>query len=498
MNQRFFVFILAGFFGGVALRSFFPARPAGGDLGPETALLFLTLGFAFGIIFWFRQDFSGFMLYAAVFMAAFGLGILRYDLRDSREGVKFLEEGIGGRVVLSGEVIEDPQRQDKFTRAVLETDGVKILLTLPHYPEVKYGDILEVSGKLREPENFGEFDWKVYLAKDNIYFEMFLPEVLSREEGGGWFLKRWLLASKHAYLDNLSKVLPEPHSAFLAGLTVGERSGFPAALEEAFRKVGVIHIVVLSGYNITIIAVGIFCLMAYFGKRNLSFLLSIIFISLFAVMVGLSATVVRACIMAFIAILARFLGRPADALRWLFIAAILMLLWNPLILFYDPSFQLSFMATLVLILFSPFILSFISKHKFGKYIPTKFGLREIISSTLAVQFFVLPLLIKMSGFVSIISFIVNPLVLPLVPWAMAFGAMTGALGIAPSFLGVALSWPLGVISYFITQIIISITEFSAGIPFATLQTGSISLWLIFVWYLGYGVLYFKIKNKSVS
>jgi len=150
------------------------------------------------------------------------------------------------------------------------------------------------------------------------------------------------------------------------------------------------------------------------------------------------------------------------------------------------------MATLGLILFSPFIISYISKNKIGKYIPQKFGMREIVASTLAVQFFVLPLLIKMSGFVSLISFLVNPLVLPLVPWAMAFGALTGAIGIFSQML----SWPFGVISYFISQIMISITEFSASLPLATLQTGSISLWFIFAWYLGYGVLYWKLKNLT--
>ncbi len=214
-------------------------------------------------------------------------------------------------------------------------------------------------------------------------------------------------------------------------------------------------------------------------------------------MVGLGATVIRACVMALIAILARFLGRPADALRWLFIAGLLMLLWNPLILFYDPSFQLSFMATLGLIIFSPFVYKFISESKLRKFIPQKFALREIVSSTLAVQFFILPLLIKMSGFVSIISFLVNPIVLPLVPWAMGFGALTGGLGILP-FVGQILSWPFGIISYLITQIIISITELSSKISLATLQTGSISLWLIFIWYLAYGFLYFKTRNKIVS
>ena len=150
------------------------------------------------------------------------------------------------------------------------------------------------------------------------------------------------------------------------------------------------------------------------------------------------------------------------------------------------------MATLGLILFSSFISSFISNHKIRRFIPEKFGLREITSSTLAVQFFVLPLLIRMSGFVSLISFIINPLVLPLVPWAMGFGALTGAIGIFSQIL----SWPFGVLSYFITQIIIFITEFSARIPFATLQTDSISLFVIFIWYVGYGFIFWKLKKHN--
>ena len=429
MNQRFFVFILAGFFGGVALRSFF-------DLGPETALLFLTLGFAFGIIFWFRQDFSGFMLYAAVFMAAFGLGILRYDLRDSREGVKFLEEGIGGRVVLSGEVIEDPQRQDKFTRAVLETDGVKILLTLPHYPEVKYGDILKLEGKLQRPENFSDFDWKAYLAKDNIYFEMFLPEIRSQGRGGGWWLKRWLLYSKHAYLDNLSKVLPEPHAAFLAGLTVGERSGFPAGLEEAFRKVGVIHIVVLSGYNISIISDNVSRVLQYLPVAKIfRAALAAFGIILFAILTGASATVVRASIMGLLLLWAKESGRIYEALAALFAAGFLMVVFNPKILIFDVSFQLSFMATLGLILLSPRL------EKYFRWFPNFWKMREHLLATISTQIFVLPLLLSIGGTFSWATIPANLLILTAVPVTMFFGFLTGLAGFLSYGLSQIFSWP---------------------------------------------------------
>jgi competence protein ComEC len=405
---------------------------------------------------------------------------------------------IGQNISFEAVISEESDVRDASVRYIVKPDQSKsfVLLVSDRFPEYKYGDKISVSGKLDLPKNFTsdngtEFDYISYLSKDKIDFLIYRPNIEKTEGYGGNKIIASLYSLKNIFINKISAVVPEPNSSLLSGVIFGAKQSLGTELLDDFKKVGLIHIVVLSGYNITIIAVGIFYATSFLAKRNLSFILSVIFIILFATMVGWGATVIRAVIMALIAILARYLGRPSDALRWLFIAGLLMLLWNPLILFYDPSFQLSFMATLGLILFSPFVLSFISEHNFGKYITTKLGLREIISSTLAVQFFVLPLLIKMSGFVSLISFIVNPLILPLVPWAMAFGALTGALGIFSQIL----SWPVGIISYFISQIIISVTEFSASLPLATIQTGSVSLPLIFIWYLGYGVLFIKLKKN---
>ncbi|MEK7635448.1 MAG: ComEC/Rec2 family competence protein [Patescibacteria group bacterium] len=436
----------------------------------------------------------------------FAVGILRMNFVDTSPDEN-LSKMVGEKISFEATISEEPDVRDGSARYTVKPSSSKsfVLLVSDRFPEFKYGDKISVSGKLDLPKNFSsdtglEFDYISYLAKDKIHFLIYRPEIdptSSSSTGlrGTSKIISFLYSVKKSFIEKIGNVVPEPNSSLLAGVIFGAKQSLGQGLLDDFKKVGLIHIVVLSGYNITIIAVGVFFLMSYFGKRNLSFLLSIIFISLFAIMVGLSATVIRACIMAFIAILAKFLGRPADALRWLFIAGFLMLIWNPLILFYDPSFQLSFAATLGLILFSQYILSFISKHKIAKFIPTKFGIREIVASTLAVQIFVLPLLIKMSGFISLISFLINPIILPLIPWLMAFGAITGALGNIP-FIGTMLSWPFGVLSYFLAQITISLTEFSARIPFATLQTGSISLFVIFVWYLFYGFIYWKLKKVS--
>jgi len=435
---------------------------------------------------------------------AFAFGILRMSFLDISPDTNLYKQ-VGQKISFEATISDEPDTRESSARYIVKPNDSKsfVLLVADRYPEFKYGDKIEVSGKLDLPKNFEsdngmEFDYISYLAKDKIHFLIYRPQIdptlsSSTELRGTRKIVSALYSLKNIFIQKISTVVPEPSASLLGGVIFGAKQSLGADLLDDFRKVGLIHIIVLSGYNITIIAAGVFFATSFLKRRNISFLLSIIFILLFAVMVGLGATVLRACIMAMIAILARFLGRPADALRWLFIAGFLMLLWNPLILFYDPSFQLSFMATLGLILFSSYIYSYISNHWFGKFISEKFGLREIVSATLSVQFFVLPLLIKISGFVSVISFLVNPIVLPLVPWAMAFGALTGVAGIIP-FIGDALSWPFGVIAYFISQIIVYITELSAKIPFATLQTGAISLWFIFVWYVGYGILYWKLKT----
>lgn len=466
--------------------------------------------------------------------AAFCLGILRMSFVDTSPD-KALYQNIGRVVSFEARVSEEPDTRDTSTRYIVKPSLASahvddclaslteastrnfsaekypcnqqhvpskslVLVVADRYPEVGYGDKISVSGKLELPKNFvndngSEFDYVSYLKKDKIHFIMYYPELEKIEDASGNRAVSFLYSIKNIFIKKISAVVPEPNSSFLAGLIFGARQTLGSELLEDFRKVGLIHIVVLSGYNMTVIAAGIFAGVSYFGKRNLSFTVSSVSIILFSIMVGLGATVVRAAIMALIAILAKFLGRPSDALRWLFIAGFMMLLWNPLSLLYDPSFQLSFMATLGLIIFSPFVLDFVSKNKIKRFIPEKYGIREIVAATLSVQLFILPLLVQMSGEVSLVSFLVNPLLLPLVPIVMALGAATGGAGLLP-LLGNMLSWPLGVLAYFSSQIIISVTELSASLPLASIPIGAIPPIVILLWYVGYAVLYWKLKTAS--
>lgn len=439
-----------------------------------------------------RKEFpKGFFIIGIFFI----FGLVRMSLFDSSLDPN-LYKNLNKEISFVAEVVEERDERDINVRLVVSPVDSKslVLLVVDRASKFNYGDRIEVVGKLSLPKNFEtengtEFDYISYLSKDKIHFIVYQPKITLLEKGST--LTGKLFSIKNKLISNISRVVPEPNSSLIAGLLFGAKQSLGQELLDKFKDVGLIHIVVLSGYNITIIAAGIISIFSYFGKRNTGFVIGVIFIILFGIMVGLGATVIRAIIMSIIAILARFLGRPQDALRALFVAGLIMLFWNPIILFSDPSFQLSFLATLGLIIFTPFVSNFISNTKLNKFIPEKLGIREIVSSTFAVQIFLLPMLIKISGQVSIISFLVNPILLPLVPIAMLFGFVTSLLGLFSYFV----SWSFGIISYFVTEIIIRVVEFSSSLYFSTFGIGILPNYIVLLTYFGFAFLFHRL-NKN--
>jgi competence protein ComEC len=206
--------------------------------------------------------------------------------------------------------------------------------------------------------------------------------------------------------------------------------------------------------------------------RGVSLGVGAIAIILFALMTGGSATVVRASLMALLVILARATGRTYDLTKALCIAGVLMVLHSPYILAFDPSFQLSFVATLGLILLGPRL-----DHLFVR-IPQAYGFREFTVATIATQLFVLPLLLYQNGTLSLVSLPANLLVLAVVPLAMLVGFLAGILGL----LSVYLAYPFAFAAYALLTYILFIATNLARIPFATVTIPFVSFWVMVVMY----------------
>ncbi|NOY35428.1 MAG: ComEC family competence protein [bacterium] len=497
MSQKWAAILLAGFIGGVLLRSFL-------DTGWAFAAFFVLLGIVLFAVSRMAEN-RKLMASIAIFLITAGLGMARYEIKDTAPDLSRFESvaATGGKIELRGIVVDEPDEREKNTRLIVESEGVKILVYAQHYPEFKYGDELKISGKLKKPSSFAkpayrtgrasedkkisqsDFDWAGYLAKDDIYYEMLYPKINLVARGNGNWVKRQMFALKAKYLSALSKVIPEPYAAFMGGLTVGAKRAIGKNLLEDFRKTGIIHIVVLSGYNISLVA-DTFMRFASFLPRVFATSFGVLGIILFAIMTGASATVVRASLMALLVVLARTTGRIYEITWALFLTGFFMVLHNPKILRFDAGFQLSFLATFAIIFLAPHV------EEKMTFMPKKFQLREIISATLATQIFVLPLLLYKMGMFSAVSIPVNLLVLIFVPATMLLGFITGALGMFSALLSVPFGW----ISYAFLRYELGVVEIFAKLPFASFNVPNFPLWLALAVYAIYAIIICRLNGKN--
>ncbi len=469
--------MLAGFLAGVFLRSFF-------NFGWAGVCFLAFLGIVIFLVS-LGADSRRLTSLFAVFLIAVSLGVARYEIKDYKN-TAILEQKVGQKITLEGVVIDEPDERENYTRYIVEADNVKILVYFYHYPKFNYGDELKVSGILKRPQNFSnEFDWQTYLAKDDIFYEMFYPNAEKISDGKGNAVKRFLFKAKEKYLTALAEVIPEPHSSFMAGLTVGAKKSIPKDLQEDFRKTGIIHVVVLSGYNITLVADFVIKIFSFL-PRIFGISLGVVGIIFFAIMTGASATVVRASSMALLVILARLTGRIYQITWALFLTGFLMVLHNPKILVFDTGFQLSFLATIALIWLAPFF-----EKKF-KFITNRWKLREIASATVSTQIFVLPLLLYKMGLFSVVSLPVNLLVLIFVPITMFFGFITGGIGTISHVLSIPFGW----ITYVFLQYELWVVETFSKLPFSSFSIKKFPLFLAVLIYIFYGAIIYKIKKAE--
>lgn len=405
--------------------------------------------------------------------------------------------GVGRMAVVSGAVADDIDVRESGARVVVEVSTVngesaegKVLATLPRETRLQYGDQVEVRGMLEAPQEFETqtgrvFDYPGYLTARGVSYVLAHAELRSTR-AGEWSVLRTLFALKHRFEQGLEKVMSEPMAALMEGLLLGEKSGLPKALTQAFVLAGLVHIVVLSGYNIGVVAEWALRFFAAFLPRKVSLVAVAAIIVLFACMAGGGMATIRAAIMGVLAILARFLRRSAAALRALIVAVVLMLLYNPLALF-DVGFMLSVLATFGLITLAPAVEARL------RFLPEG-GIRSIAATTIAVQFFVLPALLYFTGVLSIVSLPVNVLVLPFVPLAMLLGFVAGLLALVHPLLALL----PGFAADLLLRAGIFIAEIASALPLAAFVVPPFPAWIAALCYLPLIAVAMRLHWRNVS
>jgi competence protein ComEC len=419
-------------------------------------------------------------------------GIFRFYLFENNFLYVF-DSVLGQKVTLSGLVTDEPSisenNQKLIVEAVKNEKKIKILLSADFSEEYKYGDEIKFFGKLEKPENFvtdygKEFDYVNYLKKDGILYVMNNPKIKIVSRDNGNKIKTALFYVKEKFIEKMNFSIKEPESLLMGGLILGEKASFSQMLRQSFVNTGTIHIVALSGYNVTIVAEWIIKLFSFLPK-NFGIGMGILAIILFILMTGGSTTAIRAGIMAILALIARVIGRNYDVSRALILAGVFMVFFNPFILVYDISFQLSFLATIAVIFLAPKI------EKYFLWVTKKFGLRDIISVTCAAYIFVMPFILYKMGTISIVAFLANVLILPFVPLTMALGFLTGIFGL----ISLVLAMPFGIISYLFLHYELFIIGLFSNLPFASFSIPNFPLILTILIYVYF---IYKIFGRDIK
>lgn len=486
MPGLLFYAAVIGFTSGMLFRSFF-------DMRIMDVVFVLFLSFTFAFVWWLRQrPYKSIFFVSAVFLLTLALGIIRFELAEKE--VSQLQTAVGESRLWQGVVAREPDvRQTSTHLYVREAEtGELILVIVDPFEQVAYGDLIAVEGSLQKPEAFETdtgrtFDYEGYLRARDVS-EM-IPrgkiERLRTNEGNPILNRLYLV--KQALVESLEKAIPEPAVGLGEGLLLGVKRALGDERMETFRIAGIIHIVVLSGYNIMIIADFIMRFLGIFFFPRTRLLVGIAAIVLFALLVGPSATVVRASVMAVLVLIARNTGRTYAILRALCLTGIAMLFINPYLLAYDPGFQLSFLATLGLILLTPRL-----EERFTK-IPSFMGVRGYLASTIGTQIYVLPLLLFSMGALSLVSIFVNLLVLPVVPFAMLITFIVGVVGLISSQVALF----LGFGAYAVLMYIIKVAEWAAALPLAEVSVPPFHVSIVFLLFAAIGAwTYFLAKRDK--
>lgn len=403
-------------------------------------------------------------------------------------------------VLVTGVLVEQPDYRDTYTNLRLKVEAidtgsgdlpVKGLLLARAWPNetYQYGERLRLRGRLLTPPENEDFSYRDYLAGQGVHAYMTRVEVTRLPSATKWYgnagnpIERWLYALKDKALANIYLLFPDPEASLLAGILLGVDTGLPKDLQQAFKDTGTAHIIAISGFNIAIIAGLFFTLFGrVFGQARGS-LVAILGVSLYTFLVGADAAVVRAAIMGSLSLIARLFGRRNDGLNALLFSAALMTLVNPYTP-WDVGFQLSFFATLGLILYAePFqawAVRFIRRYfDPGKAQKIAAPLSEYVLLTLAAQLTTLPIMVWHFRRISLVSLLANPFILPVQPAVMILGGIAVLL---------SLVWlPLGAVAAFAAWPFVAYTirlvETFDRLPHGVIVLGDFSFGLVLLFYL---------------
>ncbi|MBR1579882.1 MAG: DNA internalization-related competence protein ComEC/Rec2 [Selenomonadaceae bacterium] len=398
------------------------------------------------------------------------------------------------RIAVNGRIVDAPDytlidHNLYIARFNVEVDSVKTLNGIEHAsgrvrltarmsepPDARIDDRISAIGKLSLPINYnnpGQIDSTNLLKTDGITARMSVTKsAINFEPVDGSLATKFLRAMaavRQHYKDMLDSAMPSDDAAAIFAMLFGGYGGLRAELIESFTTVGIVHILSVSGSHISILAAAAGALASLLKLRRASkFMIGCAIIVSYAILSGCVPPVIRSAATGCLTFFALAFNRQRDARRLLTIVALIMLLFNPLLLFHI-SFQLSFTATAGILFLSPLI-----NRRLEKLNPNDHKLISAISMsiacTLGATILPQPVVAWYFNQLSISSLLANLIVTPILEVIIVAGLAAGLIAfVVPplaKFICVLLSLAFGA-AYELTSLLAKLPR--SSIYFPTLQ-----------------------------
>jgi competence protein ComEC len=447
------------------------------------------------------------LLLSGLWIVVFFVGVLHFRTVQSipRTGDLSSYNNIGV-VEIRGHVDGVPETGSAGARIRLSATGIKpraewqpvsgaVLLTVPRYPEYRYGDVLVVKGALqgRPPArtaSANESSYWEYLGDHEVYSTLYYPDVELVGRGQGQGVLRWLYSAREDLGRTLARVLPEPQASLAQGIVLGMRANIPAGLKTDFVRTGTAHLLAISGVNLTIVAgILVAITLRLLGRRHYVYIwVTLVVVWFYTCLTGAEAPVVRDAIMLTLFLVADLLGRQRSAVVALALAAAIMVGLNPTTLG-DASFQLSFAAMAGLVFVFPPLQS-LTDRTIDRFLPDGRGhdlcgvFADSLGVSLAAVIATLPLTAYYFGVFSWVGPLATLVTMPVMSAIIVTSILAAATGLLVLAVGQAVAWLAWLpLSYLVVAV-----GALAAVPGASQPTGAISGTTVIAYYASLGLI----------
>lgn len=375
------------------------------------------------ILFLYSKKFGIYFIISFIWMLLW-LAYSSYNLEKLEDSKKYINPYIWENLEIESSIESIYKKTPDYTSYIAKLEKIKsqdfkwkqikILLKIPGNYPLENKSIIKTKTKLEKIENFSQnFNYEKFLESKWVFATSYLYSYETIWSYPKNKIELSLDFIREKFLNSIKSIFPTDEANLLSWILIWERSETSKEIQTNFNNSGLTHIVAVSGFNITIIIVFLSYILKIFPVFFRTIFISI-WVIWFVAIVWDNIAALRAAIMWLLAYYILVSGRSGNSFVILLISAFLIVLYNPLILNYDISFQLSFLAVLGLIYTKNFF------DKIFSFLPKILAIRESFVLTLSAFSFTLPIMIVYFGQVSILSPLANIAVWWTLPFTMLF------------------------------------------------------------------------------